>query len=97
MTSAIQETPLPLYTLHSEHVTWTACCNSKLGSLQSASQGSALDILRSPGAPDWDEYNSNDLALSVGRNNLVLPELSDLRRKCADEKICLSDCAQSDH
>ena len=45
-----------------------------------ASQRWALDVLRSPDAPAGEEYDEADQALSVGRNNLVRRELSELRR-----------------
>ena len=59
-----------------------------------ASQRWALDILRSPDAPEGAEFNEADEALSVGRNNIVLRELSGLRREYLDGRMSLSDCAR---
>ena len=58
-----------------------------------ASQRWALDVLRSPDAPPGDEYNEADQALSVGRNNLVRRELSDLRRDYEGGRMSVTDCA----
>ncbi len=59
-----------------------------------ASQRWALDVLRSPDAPLGDEYNRGDQALSVGRNNLVRRELSNLRREHEGGGMSLTDCAR---
>ena len=57
-----------------------------------ASQRWALDVLRSPNAPAGDEYDEGDQALSVGRNNLVRRELSELRREYESGGISIPDC-----
>ena len=59
-----------------------------------ASQRWALDVLRSPDAPAGDEYDEADQALSVGRNNLVRRELSDLRREYEGGGMSVADCAR---
>lgn len=59
-----------------------------------ASQRWALDILRSPDAPEGAEFNEADEALSVGRNNIVRRELSQLRREYGEGGISLPDCAR---
>ncbi len=59
-----------------------------------ASQRWALDVLRSPDAPGGAEYNEGDQALSVGRNNLVLRELSELRRQYEAGGMSVTDCAR---
>jgi len=59
-----------------------------------ASQRWALDILRSPDVPAGKEFNDADEALSVGRNNLVRRELSELRREYKDDGISIADCAR---
>ena len=59
-----------------------------------ASQRWALDVLRSPDAPDGFEYDEADQALSVGRNNLVRRELSTLRREYEAAGMSVSDCAR---
>ena len=58
-----------------------------------ASQRWALDVLRSPDAPAGGAYDEADVALSVGRNNLVRRELSALRRQHVDGGVGLPDCA----
>ena len=58
-----------------------------------ASQRWALDVLRSPDAPAGDDYDAADQALSVGRNNLVRRELSDLRRAYEGGGMRVADCA----
>lgn len=59
-----------------------------------ASQRWALDVLRSPDAPDGFEYDEADQALSVGRNNLVRRELSTLRREYEGAGMSVSDCTR---
>ena len=59
-----------------------------------ASQRWALDVLRSPDAPAGTEYNEGDQALSVGRNNLVLRELSELRRQYEGGGMSVTDCTR---
>ena len=59
-----------------------------------ASQRWALDVLRSPDAPAGEEYDEADQALSVGRNNLVRRELSELRREYEGGGISVTDCAR---
>ena len=59
-----------------------------------ASQRWALDVLRSPDAPSGDEYDEADQALSVGRNNLVRRELSELRRDYEGGGMSVADCAR---
>ena len=59
-----------------------------------ASQRWALDVLRSPDAPAGDEYDEADQALSVGRNNLVRRELSELRREYKGGGMSVPDCAR---
>ena len=66
---------------------------TRLASLP-ASQRWALDVLRSPDAPAGDEYDEGDQALSVGRNNLVRRELSELRREYEDGGMSVTDCAR---
>ena len=59
-----------------------------------ASQRWALDVLRSPDAPSGDDYDEADQALSVGRNNLVRRELSELRREYEGGGMSVADCAR---
>ena len=59
-----------------------------------ASQRWALDVLRAPNAPPGEKYDRADEALSVGRNNLVRRELSQLRRRYEGEGMSTSDCAR---
>ena len=59
-----------------------------------ASQRWALDVLRSPDAPAGDEYDEADQALSVGRNNLVRRELSEVRREYEVGGMSVADCAR---
>ena len=59
-----------------------------------ASQRWALDVLRSPDAPAGEEYDEADQALSVGRNNLVRRDLSDLRREYEGGGMSVADCAR---
>ena len=59
-----------------------------------ASQRWALDVLRSPDAPVGKEYDEGDQALSVGRNNLVRRELSELRREYEDDGMSVADSAR---
>ena len=59
-----------------------------------ASQRWALDVLRSPDAPGGDEYDEADQALSVGRNNLVRRELSELRREYEGGGMSATDGAR---
>ena len=59
-----------------------------------ASQRWALDVLRSPDAPAGEEYDEADQALSVGRNNLVRRELSELRREYEGSGMSVADCAR---
>ena len=59
-----------------------------------ASQRWALDVLRSPDAPAGEEYDEADQALSVGRNNLVRRELSELRREYERGGMSVADCAR---
>ena len=59
-----------------------------------ASQRWALDVLRAPDAPAGDEYDDADQALSVGRNNLVRRELSELRREHEIGGMSVADCAR---
>ena len=40
------------------------------------------------------QFNDADEALSVGRNNLVRRELSELRREYEDDGIIIADCAR---
>ena len=42
--------------------------------------------------PAGAEYNEGDQALSVGRNNLVLRELSELRRQYEGGGMSVADC-----
>ena len=58
-----------------------------------ASQRWALSILRNPDAPDGENYDDADSALSVGRNVLVKRELSRLRREYEDG-LSLAECAK---
>lgn len=58
-----------------------------------ASQRWALDMLRAPDAPAGREYDDADRALSVGRNNLVRRELSQLRREHEAGAMGAADCA----
>ena len=44
--------------------------------------------------PAGDEYDEGDQALSVGRNNLVRRELSELRREYEDGGMSVTDCAR---
>ncbi len=57
-----------------------------------ASQRWALDVLRSPDAPAGEEYDEADQSLSVGRNNLVRRELSELRREYEGSGMSVTDC-----
>ena len=59
-----------------------------------ASQRWALDVLRSPDAPAGEEYDEADQALSVGRNNLVRRELSELRREYEVGGMSVTDCSR---
>ena len=59
-----------------------------------ASQRWALDVLRSPDAPAGEEYDEADQALSVGRNNLVRRELSEVRREYEGGGMSVTDCAR---
>ena len=59
-----------------------------------ASQRWALGVLRSPDAPAGEEYDEADQALSVGRNNLVRRELSQLRREYENGGMSVADCAR---
>ena len=59
-----------------------------------ASKRWALNVLRSPDAPAGEEYNVADQALSVGRNNLVRRELSELRREYEAGGMSGADCAR---
>ena len=59
-----------------------------------ASQRWALDVLRSPDAPAGEEYDEADQALSVGRNNLVRRELSELRGEHEGGGMSEADCAR---
>ena len=59
-----------------------------------ASQRWALDVLRSPDAPAGVEFDQADQALSVGRNNLVRRELSELRRQYEGGGMSVTDCAR---
>ena len=59
-----------------------------------ASQRWALDILRAPDAPAGDDYDAADEALSVGRNNLVRRDLSELRRAYECGGVSVTDCAR---
>ncbi len=59
-----------------------------------ASQRWALDVLRSPDAPDGVEYDKGDEALSAGRNNLVRRALSALRREYEGGGLSVTDCAR---
>ncbi len=59
-----------------------------------ASQRWALDVLRSPDAPAGDEYDEGDQALSVGRNNLVRRDLSELRREYEGGGMSVADCTR---
>ena len=59
-----------------------------------ASQRWALDVLRSPDATAGEEYDEADQALSVGRNNLVRRELSELRREYEGGGMSVTDCAR---
>ena len=59
-----------------------------------ANQRWALDVLRSPDAPAGEEYDEADQALSVGRNNLVRRDLSDLRREYEGGGMSVADCAR---
>ena len=59
-----------------------------------ASQRWALDVLRSPDAPAGEEYDEGYQALSVGRNNLVRRDLSQLRREYEGGGMSVPDCAR---
>ena len=59
-----------------------------------ASQRWALGILRAPDAPDGEEFDRADQALSVGRNNVVRRELSALRRSYEAGGRSIGDCAR---
>ena len=59
-----------------------------------ASQRWALNVLRLPDAPAGEEYDEADQALSVGRNNLVRRELSELRREYENGGMSVADCAR---
>ena len=59
-----------------------------------ASQRWALGILRAPDAPDGDDFDRADQALSVGRNNVVRRELSTLRRDYDAGGMSIGDCAR---
>ena len=59
-----------------------------------ASQRWALGILRAPDAPDGEEFDRADQALSVGRNNVVRRELSSLRRSYESSGMSVGDCAR---
>ena len=59
-----------------------------------ASQRWALDVVRSPDAPAGEEYDEADQALSVGRNNLVRRDLSELRREYEGGGMSVADCAR---
>ena len=59
-----------------------------------ASQRWALNTLRSPDAPAGEEFNEADQALSVGRNNLVRRDLSELRREYEGGGMSVADCAR---
>ena len=59
-----------------------------------ASQRWALDVLRSPDAPAGEEYDQADQALSVGRNNLVHRELSEIRRDYEGGEMSATDGAR---
>ena len=59
-----------------------------------ASQRWALDVLRSPDAPAGEEYDEADQALSVGRNNLVRRDLSELRREYEGGGMSATDGAR---
>ena len=59
-----------------------------------ASQRWALGILRAPDAPDGEEFDKADQALSVGRNNVVRRELSTLRRDYEGGGMSVGDCAR---
>ena len=67
---------------------------ARFAALPPASQRWALDVLRSPDAPSGDEYDEADQALSVGRNNLVRRELSELRRDYEGGDMSVADCAR---
>ena len=59
-----------------------------------ASQRWALDVLRAPDAPDGKAFDEADQALSVGRNNIVRRELSELRRIYEGGGVSMGDCAR---
>ncbi len=59
-----------------------------------ASQRWALNILRSPDAPEGREFDEADEALSVGRNNLIRRQLSALRRDYESGGMSVPDCAR---
>ena len=59
-----------------------------------ASQRWALGILRAPDAPDGEDFDRADQALSVGRNNVVRRELSTLRRDYEAGGMSVGDCAR---
>ena len=59
-----------------------------------ASQRWALNVLRFPDAPAGEEYDEADQALTVGRNNLVRRELSELRREYEGSGMSVADCAR---
>ena len=59
-----------------------------------ASQRWALDVLRSPDSPSGVEFDQADQALSVGRNNLVRRELSELRREYEVGGMSVTDCVR---
>ena len=59
-----------------------------------ATQRWALDVVRSPDAPAGEEYDEADQALSVGRNNLVRRDLSELHREYEGGRMSVADCAR---
>ena len=59
-----------------------------------ASQRWALDVLRAPDTPAGAEFDRADEALSVGRNNLVRRQLSQLRRRYEGEGMSVADCSR---
>ena len=59
-----------------------------------ASQRWALDVLRSPDAPSGEVYDEADQSLSVGRNNLVRRELSELCREYEVGGMSVTDCSR---
>ena len=59
-----------------------------------ASQRWALDVLRLADAPAGEEFDDADQSLSVGRNNLVRRELSQVRQEYQSGGMGVADCSR---